>query len=374
MKITDIEVFPLQLPMKQSFAISSGSVGDKNIGAPHVYVKITSESGYEGWGESRPSHRWSYETLETVVTTINQYITPVLIGEKADNLQVIHQKMNQQIAAGASIGQPIAKAAIDIALHDLIGKQEGKRLAGLWMGTFSPALELSYLISTTDLDTAKAKAQYAREHGYHGVDVKIGFDVNQDMKIVESIKEEVPDLFFRVDANQGYSLSDAVQAAIQMEKIGVDVFEQPLPANDLLGHAELRRKTSLPIALDESIWTPSDLMQAIRLEACDVAVIKLTKMGGLTGARQCGEIARHANIGLLGGGLTESTLGLTASGHLFNYLGIETPVDLNGPFFLADDPVTDGPAINEGRVTLPEGHGIGCTIDVSKIDQYLKTV
>lgn len=371
MKIADIEVFPLQLPMKESFSISGGSVGDKHSGAPHVYVKIISECGSEGWGEARPSHRWSYETLETVVTTIKAYIKPVLLGEEVENVQGIHQKMMLHIASGVTIGQPIAKAAVDMALYDLIGKKEKKKLTDLWFATFRPTTQLSYLISTTNLDESVEKARNARERGYRGVDVKIGFNVKNDMEKVEAIKEVVPDLFFRVDANQGYTLAEAVQVAKYLEKIGVDIFEQPLPAHDLLGHAELRRQTWIPIALDESIWTASDLIQAVRLEACDAVVIKLTKMGGLKGAKHCGEMARSANLGLLGGGLTESKLALTASAHLFNYLEIENPVDLNGPLFLADDPVAKGPKIDAGKVTLPNDYGIGCTVDVNKVQKYV---
>jgi L-alanine-DL-glutamate epimerase-like enolase superfamily enzyme len=148
------------------------------------------------------------------------------------------------------------------------------------------------------------------------------------------------------------------------------VFEQPLKANHLHGHAELRRKTVIPIALDESIWTASDLIQAIRQEACDMVVIKVTKMGGLKEAKLCGEIAKEANLGLLGGGLTESTLGLIASAHLFNYLDIQIPVDLNGPIFLADDPVTDGLQIDKGTVRLSDQCGIGCTISNEKLQKY----
>ncbi len=370
MKITAVEVFALTLPMKQNFSISGGQVGNQELGAPHVYVKITGSDGTEGWGEARPSHRWSYETLESVTTTIRNYLEPVLVGEAVWDLNDLHRKMNRQIAAGWNKGMPIAKAAIDMALHDLIAKHHGLNLPRLWMGAFKDSIRLSYLISTNDPKTAYEKAKYARENGFLAVDVKIGLNPQQDVRILEAVKQGAPDLFFRVDANQAYDLTQAVRLAREMERIGVDVFEQPLKANQLLGHAELRRKTVIPIALDESIWTASDLIQAIRLEACDMVVIKVTKMGGLKEAKLCGEIAREANLGLLGGGLTESTLGLTASAHLFNYLDIKIPVDLNGPFFLADDPVTDGLQVDRGTVRLSAQSGIGCTVSNEKLQKY----
>jgi muconate cycloisomerase len=370
MRISDIAVYPLSLPMKQDFAISGGTVGDKSRGAPHVYVKVTADNGAEGWGEARPSPRWSYETQETVASTIERYLKPALLGADVVDLQTVHSIMNREIKPVYGSGQPIAKAAVDMALHDLIGSANGQRLADMWFCGFRPEISLSYLISTADPAEAERKATEAKRKGYRGVDVKLGLDPAADLDILEAVKGAAPELFFRVDANQAYSLPQAVKLARRMERMGIDVFEQPLKANELAAHAELRRKTSLPIALDESIWTAGDLVQAIRVEACDAVVVKVTKMGGLSGAKRCGELAREAGLGLLGGGLTESRLGLTASAHLFNCLGIAEPVDLNGPLFLEDDPVEEGPAIDEGRISLPDRPGIGCRISQDKLDTF----
>ncbi|WP_337913929.1 mandelate racemase/muconate lactonizing enzyme family protein [Cohnella zeiphila] len=363
-------MFALSLPMKQDFAISGGTVGDKSRGAPHVYVRVTSDDGAEGWGEARPSPRWSYETPETVASTIDRYLKPALLGMDAVDLQAVHSIMNREIKPGYGSGQPIAKAAVDMALHDLIGCATGRRLADMWFAGFRPGISLSYLISTPDPAEAERKASDAKRKGYRGVDVKLGLDPAADADILEAVKGAAPDLFFRADANQAYTLQQAVKLAKRMERLGVDVFEQPLRANDLFGHAELRRKTSVPVALDESIWTAGDLVQAIRAEACDTVVVKVTKMGGLSGAKRCGELAREAGLGLLGGGLTESRLGLAASAHLFNCLGITEPADLNGPLFLEDDPVEEGPTIDEGSATLPDRPGIGCRISTDKLQAF----
>ncbi|UZJ80938.1 mandelate racemase/muconate lactonizing enzyme family protein [Fictibacillus sp. KU28468] len=370
MFISKIEVFPLTLPMLQDFRISGGSVGDMQAGAPHVYVKITDKDGISGWGEARPSHRWSYETIESVTTTINTYFIPALIGKRIDDISYVHQVMNQEIKSGLTVGQPIAKAAIDTALHDLIGQRNKKTIGELWMGSTNSTISLSYLISTRDVNEAVQKATEANRKGYKGLDVKIGFDPDHDIHLAEAVREAAPGLFFRVDANQGYTVAQAIYVARKLEKLGVDVFEQPLSANNLLGHAEIRRKVHIPIALDESIWSSGDLIQAIRMEACDTAVIKLTKMAGLYRAKICGEIAKEAGLALLGGGLTESTLGLAASAHLFNYLQISAPVDLNGPFFLADDPVSEGPVREEGTVYLGDRYGIGCKVSSEKLQNY----
>lgn len=369
-RISAIDVFPLRLPMKQSFRISQGTVGAVSAGAPHVYVRITGDNGVEGWGEARPSPRWSYETPESVCSAVSDYLRPVLLGQRADDLPAVHRMMNRELAGSLHPGQPIAKAAVDTALHDLIARSYGLPVAALWQSGSSLPVRLSYLISTDSPEEAARKAREAVAEGYTGVDVKIGLNPANDLDIVAAVKQEAPKLFFRVDANQAYRLTQAVQLAKGLERIGVDVLEQPLPANQLHAHAELRRKVSIPIALDESVWSPSGVLEALRSEACDTIVIKLTKMGGLRGAKLCGEIARESGLGLLGGGLTESKLGLVASAHLFRYLELTDPVDLNGPMFLKDDAVEGDWPIRRGEVVLPEGPGIGCRISENKLQDY----
>jgi len=370
MYIRKVEVFSLRLPVKEQFAISGGTVAAPNQGAPHVYVKVTDEEGNAGWGEARPSHRWSYETAETVATTIQMYLAPLLIGRQSGDLQTIRYLMNREIAGSMHPGQPIAKAAVDTALHDLLCKQRNLTLPELWAAPFREMIRLSYLISTSDPEEAARKAEYAVKEGYTGIDVKIGLDPSKDMEMIEAVSQKAKNLFIRVDANQAYDISTAVKIAKQLERLGADVFEQPLPASDWFGHRELRRRTGIPIALDESIWSPADVIQAFRMEACDSVVIKLTKMGGLAAAKRCGEIAAEAGLSLLGGGLTESRLGLSASAHLFTYLQIVPPVDLNGPMFLEDDPVETGPVVEGGHVTLQRLPGIGCTVSERKLNNF----
>ncbi|WP_284645510.1 mandelate racemase/muconate lactonizing enzyme family protein [Paenibacillus silviterrae] len=371
LQISAIDVFSLRLPMKQNFLISGGSVGLAASGAPHIYVRITGNNGLSGWGEARPSPRWSYETPETVIAAIETYWKPRLLEQPAEDLLRLHRLMDKELAGSMHPGHPIARAAVDTALHDLLAQSWQLPLSGLWQSVPAGPLHLSYLISTDDPEQAASKAREAKAQGYRGVDVKIGIQKHRDVDILEAVKQEASDLFFRVDANQAYSLKQAVALAKQMERIGVDVFEQPMPASQLASHRELRGKTSIPIALDESIWSPAGLLEAIRNEACDVAVIKLTKLGGLRNAKLCGELAREAGLGLLGGGLTESKLGFTASAHVFKYLEITDPVDLNGPFFLADDPIEGDWPIIGGAVILQEDmKGLGCRVDSSKLSKY----
>ncbi len=372
MRCMGLTIYETALPLRQPFQISGGVVANPSLGAPHIYVRIESDEGVVGWGEARPSHRWSYETAESVFTTLRDYLAPVIVGAEIDDAELVRKSMERVIAKGITTGQPIAKAAVDTAIHDLLARSVGRPMSFLWGRRPPSNISLSYLITTEDPAELERKVASARAEGFHGVDVKLGFGLSTDLALIEALEPHVAGLFVRVDANQGYSLSEARTIGRRLARLGANVFEQPLQADDLHGHAQLRRLVDVPIALDESIWTAAGVAEASRREACDAVVVKLTKMGGPSGAKLAGDVARACGLDVLGGGLTESTIGLAASAMVFDAIGIQRPVDLNGPFFLADDPVTPKGRIADGVYHLPAGEGLGCVIDEERIAPWTR--
>ena len=370
MRIELIDVFPLNLPFLTEFKISRGSVGGPKAGAPHVYIRITADSGLIGWGEARPSPRWSYETFESVVTTIRNYLAPALIGIDAGDLEAVHAVMDREIAPGITVGQPVAKSGIDMALCDLIAKEQGAPLYRYFGAREASGVPLSYLVSVDSPAKAEEVASAAVSQGYQGFKVKIGMEPSLDLELIRAVKNAAPSCFLWADANQAYSVDMAIERSRDMAAIGVDVLEQPVPANDFLGLQELVGKSAVPIAVDESVFALSDLEQLIGLKALDMLVIKVSKMAGLSRARQCIERAMDAGIDLLGSGLTETRLGLAASSHLYSAYAFKYPVDLNGPQFLGDDPISGGVTINRAVVNVSETPGIGVVIDEQKLAEY----
>jgi L-alanine-DL-glutamate epimerase-like enolase superfamily enzyme len=370
-RIEKIEVFPLNLPFLTEFKISRGSVGGPKAGAPHVYIRITTDTGAVGWGEARPSPRWSYETLESVVTTIRNYLAPALIGLGADDFETAHQIMDREIAPGITVGQPVAKSGIDMALHDLAARSLDLPLYR-FLGADPPeaGVPLSYLVSVDSPAKAEEVTSAAVSAGYTGFKVKIGMEPSLDLELIRAVKRVAGDCFLWADANQAYGVELAVERSRDMAEIGVHVLEQPVPANDFLGLRDLAARSAVPIAVDESVFSAGDLEQLIRMKALDMLVIKVSKMAGLTGARNCIERALSEGIELLGSGLTETRLGLAASAHLYSAFGFKHPVDLNGPQFLADDPVKSGVTINRATVSLSDAPGIGIEVDEEKLAQY----
>src|SRR5205807_10010187 len=133
------------------------------------------------------------------------------------------------------------------------------------------------------------------------------------------------------------------------------------------GMRRLCAATPLPIAADESVFSPGDLIQLLKLEALDLLVVKVSKMGGLANAVLAMRIAREAGIGLLGSGLTESSLGFAASAHLYGAFGTVPLGDLNGPQFLEDDPIADPLRIERARAYTTSAPGIGVVVSEEKL-------
>ena len=368
--IKQVEIYPTGLDYKTEFHISRGKVGSPSQKAPHIFIKIITDDGSYGWGEARPSHYWSYETAETVITTLSRYLGPLLIGKDISSRELIDSQMNREIAPGFIIGQPIAKSAIDMALWDLTGKQQQVNLQTLFEGELKKELALSYLVSSLDEEEAYQIASKAKGEGYQGFKVKIGMKKDIDIAIVRAVKSAIGDAFLWVDANEGYDLKGAIALSQALAEIGVQVLEQPLPASDILSLKELTIKSEVPVALDESVFSPLFLNQLISLDAIKMLVIKVSKLGGITNALKTIQIAREHGIELLGSGLTESHFGLAASGQLYAACSFAAPVDLNGPQFIAQELVTNPLIIKNGTVTLPQGIGIGLDLSLDKLNEY----
>jgi L-alanine-DL-glutamate epimerase-like enolase superfamily enzyme len=368
--IRSIEVIPLRLPVAQELTISRGSVGSPATGAIHILVKATNEKDTVGWGEARPSPRWSYETPESVVTTIAKYLAPAIVGMNEYHLGEVHRKMNTVIAPGVQIGQPIAKSAIDIALHDLVCKERSISLRAYLCSTDVQEIKLGFVISAATVEEAVRQAEEGMARGYHGFKIKTGIHPSIDLEMVEEVARIGRGKYIWVDANQGWDVGTTLELSRKMAKFGVNVLEQPFAANDITGYQKAVAHSDIPIALDESIYTPTDLVQFVKLKAIGGLVLKVCRVGGILPSKEIYTIARNEGLPLLGSGLTEGRISLTSSCHVFTAAGIQVPVDLNGPQFLADDMVKGKLEYPDEVVRLSNAPGLGVEPDEAKIERY----
>ena len=368
MQIKTIEVIPVRLPLKKVVTLSRGVSRTLAEGKQLILVKMTAEDGTVGWGEAGPSRRWSAETTHSTYTTIKHYLAPVLIGRDASDIAGAHEAMNTEVAPGLDPGQPIAKAAIDHALHDLVCKSLGINLQ-TWLGAKrADRVRLAWLVSAATPDACAAVVQEGLDQGYRDFKVKVGHDPSIDVEVVRVAMELAgADGIVWPDANQGYSLEQALRMAREFEALGIELFEQPIPMTDVYGMKKLLSATSINIALDEATISLPFAIELLRREAIEGMVIKVNKSGGIYYARQLCDLALNAGIPIIGSGLMDAPIGFAASVHLFAAYGIDYPVDLNGPQHIADNYLAK-PLPMEGQDALvPQIPGIGCEMDESKI-------
>lgn len=362
--IDRIETFTVPLPTVRSFGVSGGAVATLGRPSVRVLVKVSAD-GVAGWGEATPIPAWTYETTESIVSTIDRYLAPAVLGRPCWDLDGLTSAFDRAINRGFSIGAPLAKAAVDVALHDLLGRALNVPVGLLWGQRRQETVPLGWMVSGQAAAEVADCVSEGRELGYRAFKVKIGLhDEHTDLQVVRAVRDAAPGAPLWVDANQAYSAASALRLARHFADLGVHAFEQPLPANDVAGLRRLRQDCAVPVALDESLRHPTDLATFVRLDAVDVAIAKVQRSGGLTLSRRLCALAQDSGVTLMGSGLTDSDLGFAASVHLFAAFGVDTPVDLNGRQFV-DSVYATGETVRvaDGVAQVPTGPGLGVAVD-----------
>jgi len=325
-----------------------------------------------------PSHRWSYETPETVRSTIDLYYGPALMGADVDDPVDLADRLKRAVGPGFSTGHPVARAAIDLALWDLRGRRQGASFVELWRQesgvaarrTPPPAVTLSWTINTDNLAEAEASLLEAGRRGFRHFNVKVSPDPRFDVELCRAVRRASPDGFIWCDANTGYDLDGALAAAPRLAELGIAAMEQPFPANQLENFHRLRAQRALPILMDESIVSCRDFDEFYRLGLLDGVAMKLSRMGGLTEAARL--IDRLEEVGALfyASGLTDPDLSLAATLQLFSGGGLKLPAALNAPQFLTGS-ILKAPLEPQGdQLAVPTGPGLGVEIDMEKLTQF----
>ena len=326
----------LELRTKHPFIIARGGHSEYRT----IWVRLRDGDGYEGWGEAAPTKFYG-ETPESVLSALNLYSCEM--PEDPFDLEETERGWATMLRRN-----PAARSALSAALHDLVGKRLGVPVYRLW--GLDPA-KAPMSTFTIGLDTPeKLRAKVLEAAQYPILKIKLGTD--RDVEILRTIRDTT-DKEIRVDANCGWTVKRTIAMLPVLEEFGVTVLEQPLPPNELDGLAEITRRASIPVIADESCETSVDIPRLVG--KVDGINIKLAKCGSLREAVRMIAIARAHGMMVMVGCMIESSLGITAAAHFTPLVDI---VDLDGAALLANDPF-QGASIDDGRVTLPEGPGLG---------------
>jgi L-alanine-DL-glutamate epimerase-like enolase superfamily enzyme len=369
-KIDRIDLYPVRYPMTGYFKFFTGPHG--SAGRAAVLVKITADDGTVGWGQALPIAKWSYETLETATVVLRDYYSPVLIGCDPTDIEGAHGEMNRAVAPGFTTGMPISRAGIDLALHDLSGKLQGKSVAQMWGKPAGGPVTLSWTVNVTKINDVGHIMDEGKKRGYRHFNIKVAPDPDFDVELAREVRRLAPETFLWADANGGYEPDTALRAAPRLAEVGVDVLEAPLRPNRISGYQALKKQGALPILMDEGVVSPTDLEEFIRLGMLDGVAMKPARCGGLSSNKRQIELCLEHKLIWLGSGLTDPDISLAATLGLYGAYGLTKPAALNGPQFLTADVLKKPLRIENGIAHVPRGPGLGIDVDENKVIELMK--
>ena len=350
---------------------------DGRVTRPSVLVRLTDADGRTGWGQAVPVPSWTYETVETVLTTLRHYLAPLLLGRDPADFDGLHAAMNTAIRPAFSTGQPLCKAALDLACHDLAGKQLNVPAWKLFGPPDSarPSLTLSWTVASPKPAVIEQQLTEGRARGYRNFNIKVGYpqSAEYDLDLARRVRAFAPDGFLWADANTGYTPEQALAIAPKLRAAGVDVLESPLPPTAIRGYLALRKQGALPILMDEGIVGPEVAAEFIALGLMDGMALKPARNAGLRPSVQIVNQLRSAGLMILGSGLTDPDFSLAAAAQLYAWAGLTSPCALNGPQFLADSLVGHVLTPKNDVLTVPTAPGLGLTPD-DRAAKCLETV
>lgn len=355
MKIADVFIEKIHIDLTEPFKFAFAEL----TYTENVLIKIVTDEGYTGYGESSPFAPVTGETIDGAISMLKTF-RQGLIGMDPLDIEKVHEMMD-----GLAYGNGSAKCAVDIALHDIKGKVMGQPLYKV-LGGYQSVVQNDITIGiSTPEDMAKAAKKHVAD-GFRILKIKAGINVADDIRTMKLIRKTVgPDIRIRVDANQGYTVSEAVTALTGMKKAGVEAVEQCLPYWDFEGSAYLRSKINgIQIMLDESIHTPVDAARACRINAADILNIKLMKCGGLYRGAQISTVAENFGVTCMVGCMLETKIAITAGISLVASRKNITESDCDS-FMYYKDPETGMPGgftRDGGTFTLSDKPGLGLDI------------
>lgn len=348
----------VSIPYRKPFVIAGGSTHV----ADYVLVTVVLSDDQVGVGECSPMTAYSDQTPIETLRMVTDVIGPGVVGCEATPA-ALHRRMDHILP-----GHGFAKAGVDLALYDALGKSWGVSAAAMLGGIVQPWIPVTWPIGLGEPSEVATEAMQAWTRGFPVIKLKVGTDPERDVRTVTAVRAALgPEAIIRVDANQGYDRLTARRVLERIAPAGIELCEQPLAAWDLDGLAELRQ-LGIPIMADESAYDLYQAMELCRRRAVDLINIKLMKPGGLYPAQAMAMVARAAGIGVVVGSMPEFGVGTAAGLQFAGAMGVTWASDLVGPLMFQRDVLDDDPlglaevGVNGGRVRVPAGPGLGVAL------------
>jgi L-alanine-DL-glutamate epimerase-like enolase superfamily enzyme len=349
-KILRLETWPVVLGMAEPYSIAYETVSS----ATNVFCRLVTDEGPPGYGCAAPDLAVTGETPESVLSLLNGPGAAILAGEDPLRRVALLDRLGPPFAGG-----PSALAAIDMALHDVLGKRAGLPLWQI-LGGFRSSIATSVTIGILPPDETVRRAIAWRRRGFRSLKLKGGTNPDVDAERAVKVREAVgPEIELRFDANQGYTYEQAVRFVDLAKPAGLELLEQPTPRGqpDLLGR--VTDNVSVPVMADESLMNLRDAFHLASEELADMVNVKLMKVGGIHQALHVNSVARAAGLGVMVGCMDEAGLGIAAGLHYALARSNVAYADLDGHLDLIGDPTHDAVILEDGTLRSTGRPGLG---------------
>jgi o-succinylbenzoate synthase len=355
MKIVRAEAIPVELQLKEPFVIAN----ETTEVADNIFIRLETETGIVGWGCSTPDVVTS-ETKETVLRNF-EVVKQLVVGCDPTRINLVNFSLDTSLAGNSSL-----KAGVNMALYDVLGKMADMPLFRL-LGGYREKIATSVTIGLNPTDLMLKKAKQIVAEGFKFIKIKCGIDVEQDIQNILAIQEAVGSAIkLRLDANEGYSVEDALRIVKALEKKGVtiEILEQPTKANCLYSLKDVAKQCSVPIMADETALTLRDSVKLVKLEIADMINIKLMKIGGITNAIKANALAELAGIPVMAGCMNESMAAMSAGVHFACAFKNVEYADLDSALDFTNDVADGGARYENGYVIPSEEPGLGVEVQL----------
>jgi len=360
MKIDSITLHHLSMPLVSPFETSFGRETDREC----VLIEVKSE-GLTGYGECVATRDpgYNYETTGTAIHILKDFIVPLILGRD------VKDAADFQSLASSIRGHCLAKAGVEMALWDLLGKRENKSLREMLGGVRDKVeVGVSVGIQPSAQSLVKTVADYVSQ-GYARIKIKI--KPGRDVEDASAVRREFPNIRLQVDANSAYSLDD-FQVLKPLDELNLLLIEQPLFEDDIWDHHKLQEQFKTPICLDESIVSPRHARYAIEMNACRVINIKAGRLGGLSQAVMVHDLCKEVSMPVWCGGMLETGIGRASNVALASLPNFVLPGDISASDrYYARDITNERFVLNlDSTIDVPRGAGLGMTIDKDALRKF----
>ncbi len=361
--ITRVEAIAVSLPMIRPMKMA----GVRVESADNVLVRLELASGHTGWGEAASAPSMTGETVESMMAAL-RYMTPALTGLVAADAGAASSLMDRLM-----YGNQSAKSAVEMALHDALGKASGQPVFEMLGGKRRARVPVLWLVGTGSADGDVDEARAKRAAGFVAYKIKVGTGTpHDDAERTRGICAALGDgSLICADANQGYTVEQAIAYVRAVADTGLDFFEQPVSGHDLAGMAKVAAASRVPIGCDEGLHVIEDLARHHQARAASGASLKTIKLGGIQrvyeAAQTCESLGMKVNLACK---IAESGIATSAVLHLAGAVpAVDWGVSLSSQY-LADDVVRVPIAITGGHADVPAGPGLGIEVDEAQVRRY----